>query len=191
MAELGRHFFAAEAVDVAPRLLHKVLTVGDASGLVVEVEAYEGAADPGSHGYRGPTPRTEVMFGSPGHLYVYFTYGMHWCANVVCGPVGVCSAVLIRALEPLTGLDQMRIRRPAARRDLDLTNGPAKLCAALGIDGEYGGVDVTDPESAVGIFDDGRPGPDDVVCTTRVGLSQGRDLLWRWYVADHPSVSRR
>ena len=128
---LPAEFYARPPQEVAPELLGKVLQTSSAAGRIVEVEAYDGSDDPGSHAYRGPTPRTEVMFGPPGHLYVYFSYGMHWCANVVCRDEGSAAAVLIRALSPMKGQAVMYERRPAAVRERDLCSGPAKLCAAL------------------------------------------------------------
>jgi len=187
---LPRSFFARDALDVAPDLLQKIVEAGRCEGRIVEVEAYRGREDPGSHGFRGPTPRTEVMFGPPGHLYVYFTYGMHWCANVVCGRDGECSAVLLRAAAPVAGLELMRSRRPAARRDRDLCSGPAKLCQALAIDGVLDGIDVCAADSPVRFLDDGVAPPDDPGCSTRIGLSAGADLPWRFTVADDPNLSR-
>ena len=111
---MRRADFLGDPVDVGPWLLNKVLVAGSRAGRIVEVEAYKGAVDPASHAYRGETRRTTVMFGPPAYLYVYFTYGMHWCANVVTGPAGEASALLIRALAPLRGLEEMRRLRPAA-----------------------------------------------------------------------------
>ncbi|MGH9012961.1 MAG: DNA-3-methyladenine glycosylase, partial [Acidimicrobiia bacterium] len=135
---LPRSFYARDAREVAPELLGKLLVhddpeVGPLAVRLVEVEAYAGAEDPASHAYRGPTRRNAVMFGPPGHLYVYFTYGMHFCANVVCGASGWASAVLLRAAAPVEGLDAIRARRPAARRERDLCSGPARLAQAVGL----------------------------------------------------------
>ena len=190
---LDREFFERPVLDLAPDLLNKVLVgPGGRSGRIVEVEAYGGPDDPGSHAHRGPTPRSEIMFGPPGHLYVYFTYGMHWCANVVSDPEGTAGAVLIRALTPLAGIDRMRAARgPTARRDRDLCSGPAKLTQALGIDGTHLGTDLTDPRAAVTVLADGVPPADDPVQTTRIGLRHGTELPWRWYVAGVADVSRR
>ena len=187
---LGRRFYARPALDVAPDLLNKVLVTPAGAGRIVEVEAYCGVEDPGSHAFRGPTPRSEVMFGPPGHLYVYFTYGMHWCANVVVERDGTAGAVLLRAVTPLRGIEGMRRRRPAARRDLDLTNGPAKLTQALAIDGAHDGIDLVRAEAGISLRDDDVPPPTEPVQTVRVGLRNGRELPWRWYVPDTPTVSR-
>lgn len=190
-------------MDLAPWLLNKVLAKGDRAGRIVEVEAYKGSIDPASHAYRGETVRTAVMFGPPGFLYVYFTYGMHWCANVVTGPEGQASALLIRALAPLLGVDEMRQARAAARRDRDLCNGPAKLCQALGITGADGGADLLarrarraqgaemDAASAgVRLLDDGTPPPEHPGQGKRIGISVAKDLPWRFWVPGDENVSR-
>jgi len=187
---LARSFFARDARVVAPELLNKVLVHGERSARIVEVEAYAGGEDPASHAHRGPTRRNEVMFGPPGHLYVYFTYGMHWCANAVCSDTGTATAVLLRAGAPLLGLDAMRVDRPAARRDRDLANGPAKLCQALGIDGALNGIDLIHRGSGVAIVDDGTAPPSRPGVSARIGISVAVDEPWRWYVPDDPNVSR-
>jgi DNA-3-methyladenine glycosylase len=175
---------------VAPELLNKVLVRGERSGRIVEVEAYRGEADPASHSFRGETPRVRTMFGPAGHLYVYFTYGMHWCANVVCGDVGEGTAVLVRALEPLTGLDEMRqARGGAARRDRDLCDGPAKLAQALGIGQAQDGADLVHGDE-VFLVDDGTLPPAEPVQTARVGISVAQEHPWRWLVPASPHVSR-
>ena len=188
---LEREFYARDSRDVAPDLLNKVLVAGECSGRIVEVEAYAGSDDPGSHGYRGMTPRTEVMFGPPGRLYVYFTNGMHWCANVVCGADGECAAVLLRALTPLAGQEDMWERRPKARRDRDLCSGPAKLAAALDIHGAANGADLVTADSGVELLDDGIAPPVAPGRSVRIGLSAGAELPWRWYVPGCPDLSRR
>jgi DNA-3-methyladenine glycosylase len=197
-----RSDLAGDPVAIAQWLLNKVLARADRSGRIVEVEAYHGANDAASHAYRGLTPRTAVMFGPPGFLYVYFTYGMHWCANVVCGPEGEAAAVLIRALAPLTGVEEMwEARRPGARRERDLCNGPAKLCQALGITGADDGTDLLAPRRRSGpvggptpgivrLLDDGTPPPRRPGRGPRIGITQATEKRWRFWVPGDPSVSR-
>jgi DNA-3-methyladenine glycosylase len=129
------------------------------------------------------------MFGPAGHLYVYFTYGMHWCANAVCGAEGEGVAVLLRALAPVDGMEAMRAARPV-RRDLDLASGPAKLCQALGIDRTFDGADLVSGDRGLTIVDDGTKPPRRPPSSTRVGLSQGKEHEWRWWWPDDPHVSR-
>ena len=190
--ELGRNFYARSALEVAPDLLNKVLVAADGrAGRIVEVEAYRGEDDPGSHGFRGPTKRNATMFGPPGHLYVYFTYGMHWCANVVAETDGVAAAVLLRALTPLEGLEAMYAARgPAARTERDLCSGPAKLTQALGIDGALDGADLVSGDRGVTIVDDDQPPPTPAV-TTRIGLTRGAELPWRFHIEGTADISRR
>jgi len=187
--------FLGDPVDIGPWLLNKVLVSGTRAGRIVEVEAYKGAVDPASHAYRGETRRTTVMFGPPAYLYVYFTYGMHWCANVVTGPVGEASALLIRALAPLRGQEEMRRLRPAARRDRDLCNGPAKLCQALGITGADNGIDLlarsrSPHAGAVRLVDDGTPPPERPAQGKRIGIRVATEEPWRFWVAGEENVSR-
>ena len=192
---MRRADFQGDPVDVAPWLLNKVLVSGTRAGRIVEVEAYKGAVDPASHAYRGETRRTTVMFGPPAYLYVYFTYGMHWCANVVTGPAGEASALLVRALAPLRGQEEMRRLRPAARRDRDLCNGPAKLCQALGITGADNGTDLlarsNSPHAgAVRLVDDGTPPPKRPAQGRRIGIRVATEEPWRFWVAGEECVSR-
>lgn len=190
MRPVDRHFFGRDSRLVAPQLLGKLLRKDGRGGRIVEVEAYAGAEDAGSHAYRGETRRTRTMFGPPGHLYVYFIYGMHWCANAVCGEEGVSSAVLIRALAPTDGIEEMRAARKAARRDRDLCSGPAKLCEALGITGEDDGSDVVLGDRGIQILDDGTPPPAAPGQSRRIGLSAGAEHPWRWVVPGDPNLSR-
>ncbi len=187
---LGRAFYRRDPREVAPELLGKVLRRGPLSARIVEVEAYCGPIDPGSHAYRGMTRRNATMFGPPGGLYVYFTYGMHWCANAVCGDDGEGVAVLLRAAEPLTGLDVMRERRPAARVDRDLLRGPARLCQGFGITGTNDGADLVTADHGITIVDDGTPVPVGVT-SARIGLSAGQEHEWRWCVPGDRHLSRR
>jgi DNA-3-methyladenine glycosylase len=188
---LPRSFFAADSRELAPELLNKLLIHGERTGRIVEVEAYAGAADPASHAFRGRTARNATMFGPPGHLYVYFTYGMHFCANVVCGPEGEASAVLLRGLTPVAGLGEMRAARgPAARTDRDLCNGPGKLCQALGLDRAFDGADLVTGDRGVELVDDGTPPPDEPGVSGRVGLSVAADVPWRFFVPGAVGISR-
>jgi DNA-3-methyladenine glycosylase len=189
-AQVTRKQLSGDVLEVGPWLLNKLLVRGDRVVRIVEVEGYRGEEDPASHAFRGQTRRNSTMFGPAGHLYVYFTYGMHWCANVVCGPVGSARAVLLRAAVPLKGLEDMRRARPAAKRDLDLCNGPAKLCQALGIDRSLDGADLLGPDQGVRLIDDGTPPPNTPGAGPRVGIRVAVERPWRWWVPGDPHVSR-
>ncbi len=192
---LPRDFYRRPSLEVAPDLLNKLLVVGDGrgrSGRIVEVEAYCGADDPASHAYRGRTARNATMFGPPGHLYVYFTYGMHFCANVVCGEEGEASAVLLRGLTPIDGVDEMWAARHRCRREWDLCAGPARLCLALGIDRSFDGADLVTGEGGVTVVDDGTPPPPPAAIgvSGRVGIRVATDRPWRYYVPGAIGLSR-
>ncbi len=154
---------------------------------LTEVEAYEGTDDPASHAYRGPTPRTSVMFGPPGHLYVYFSYGMHWCANVVCQPDGTAGAVLLRGADVVGGLELARARRPGARSDPELGRGPARLSTALGLTGADHGTDLAEPSARIRLRPGG--GVPQVGSGPRVGVSTATGRPWRFWVPGATSVS--
>ncbi len=155
---------------------------------LTEVEAYSGeGTDPAAHSHRGPTPRAAIMFGPPGRLYVYFSYGVHWCANVVVGPEGVGSAVLLRAGEVVVGEELARTRRPSARVARDLARGPARLTAALGIGPDDRDADLLDAASPVRLHA-GEP-PSAVSAGPRVGISVATELPWRFSETGAPSVS--
>lgn len=189
---LDRAFYRRDPREVAPDLLNKILLSADGrSGRIVETEAYCGPLDPAAHSWRGRTARNATMFGAPGLLYVYFTYGMHWCCNPVCGEEGEGVAVLLRALAPLTGLPAMRAARTSCRSDRDLCRGPARLCQALGIDRAQDGIDLVAGVGGFSIVDDGTPPPAVPVATTRVGITRAADEPWRWYVPGDAHVSRR
>ena len=197
---LPREVFVPGAVEVAPTLLGCVLEHETAEGLVAvaltEVEAYHGAADPASHAYHGRTARNAVMFGPPGHAYVYFTYGMHFCVNLVCLPEGTASAVLLRAGRVITGQALAAARRAAGREpagrgvaERDLARGPARLCKALGITREQDGADVCDPASPLRVrWPDRRPVLD-ISQGPRIGISVATDLPWRFWLTGDPTVS--
>jgi DNA-3-methyladenine glycosylase len=173
-------------LEVAPRLLGSVVRHGDVAVRLTEVEAYDGANDPGSHAFRGRTARNDVMFGPAGRLYVYFTYGMHHCCNVVCGDEGSASAVLLRAGEVVAGADAVRARRPRST-ERDLARGPARLCQALGIDLSHNGTDLTVGDLVLEHGD--TPELDRVLTGPRVGLREAADRPWRFWLAGEPTVS--
>jgi DNA-3-methyladenine glycosylase len=184
-----RSELSGSPIEVAPQVLNTLLVVEDRVARIVEVEAYWGSADPASHAHRGPTPRTTTMFGPAGSLYVYRSYGLHWCANLVLCPPGEAAAVLVRAVEPVAGIDAMRSLRGPVRREVELTNGPGKLCAALGISGGHDGVDLLDPASPVRWCRDGTPPPAEPLVTTRIGITKAVELPWRFAVAGNRWVS--
>jgi DNA-3-methyladenine glycosylase len=200
---LPAEFFDRPVLEVAPDLLGTTIEHRTSAGLVAvrltEVEAYDGENDPGSHAFRGQTRRNAVMFGPPGRVYVYFTYGMHWCMNLVCGPSGTASAVLLRAGEVVAGRELARSRRVTSRSPRDLASGPARLTVALGVDREHDGSDATSPMSPLVA----RPGePVDVAAVRtgpRVGVAgDGAGHAWRFWLdgeatvsAYRPAVSRR
>ena len=191
---LPRGFFDRPADEVAAGLLGCVLRhdtpAGAVAVLVTETEAYAGMADAASHAFRGRTARTAVMFGQPGHAYVYFTYGMHFCVNLVCLPEGTASAVLLRAGRVIEGAELAAQRRVAGIGARDLARGPARLCQALGIDRVLDGADVCDPGSPLRVSGpllavtaaDNRQGP-------RVGVSRAAEVPWRFWIAGEPTVS--
>ena len=181
---LDEAFFARSAAEFAPDLLGCVIEVGDLAGEIVEVERYQ-QDDPASHSFRGPTPRAAVMFGPPGRLYVYRSYGIHWCANIVCEPQGRGAAVLLRAVAPTRGLDVMRERRGVVD-ERSLCSGPGRLCQAFGIDGSmnaspvgHGPVRVL---AGVGVAD--------VLVGPRIGISVAVAQPWRFGVGGSPHLSR-
>ena len=194
MTLLDASDLSVDVLEAAPRLLGAELVAdtpeGEVRVRVVEVEAYRGADDPASHCYRGRTPRNAVMWGPAGHLYVYFVYGMHFCANVVCLTEGEAGAVLLRAGEVISDLGLAHARRPTARgRDADLARGPARLCALLGLGREHNGVDVLSASSPVRL-ETGQRVPDaDVRTGPRVGVAAGQERPWRFWVAGSRAVT--
>ena len=187
---LTRAFYDRDARDVAPELLNKLLVGNDVAVRLVEVEAYRAEDDPGSHAYRGRTPRNASMFGPPGTLYVYFSYGNHWCMNAVCGPGARAHAVLLRAGAPVRGLEVIRRRRPTTTRERDLAAGPGRLGQVFAVDRSYDGTSLL--RGALRIVDDGVPPPDAPGVSTRIGLAAGKGEgeRLRFYVPGDPHVSR-
>jgi len=192
---LPRDFFARPAVEVGPAVLGRVLEHETADGLVAvaltEVEAYMGVEDPASHAWRGRTARNAVMFGPPGHAYVYFTYGMHFCVNLVCLLEGSASAVLLRAGRVIAGEDLARARRERATPmpARDLARGPARLCQALGIDRGLDGADACDPASPLRIRAASAAPVATVRSGPRVGISRAVEAPWRYWLDGDPTVS--
>jgi DNA-3-methyladenine glycosylase len=190
---IARDELAVDVLPAARRLLGCTVEADTPDGTValrlVEVEAYRGADDPASHSFRGPTPRNTVMFGPAGHLYVYFVYGMHFCANISCLDDGEAGAVLLRAGEVTSDLDVARRRRPTSRHDHELARGPARLASLLGLNRGLNGVDVTERASPVRVLA-GPPVPASAVRTgPRVGVAAAHDLPWRFWIDGSPAVS--
>lgn len=194
---MPRSFFDAPPEIVAPRLLGKLLVRSydnmRLAGRIVETEAYLGEHDPAAHAASGRTPRNAVLYGPPGHAYVYSIYGLHYCLNVSCMKEGLAGCVLVRALEPLEGLERMRRNRllPAASTPQSLTSGPGKLCQALGITrAADNGVDLTDSDNSLGLYQDGFA-CGEVRITPRIGISKAADLPLRFFLSGNVCVSGR
>jgi DNA-3-methyladenine glycosylase len=184
---LARSFYERPTITVARELLGKVLVHGPTAGLIVETEAYLGGDDLAAHSARGITDRTRVIFGPPGHAYVYFIYGMYECLNLVAEPAGKPGCVLIRALEPLIGIELMRNRRPAARRREDLASGPGKLTLAMGITRAHNGADVT--HGALVVRDPAEPRRIPIAVTPRIGIRECADWPLRFIIRGNAFVS--
>jgi len=185
---LPRSFYHRPATEVARALLGKILVHGAVSARIVETEAYLGLEDPAAHAWRGMTPRTQVLFGPPAHAYVYLIYGMYECLNIVAEAEGSPGCVLIRALEPLTGLATMRRRRPGVRREEDLANGPGKLTLAMGITRRHNGRDVT--RGDLYVCDGGLEKAFETGVSARVGIRHAADWPLRFYIAGNRYVSK-
>jgi DNA-3-methyladenine glycosylase len=196
--KLERKFYTRNLLTVAKELLGKIFVKNDGgivfSGIIVEVEAYDGSVDEAAHTYKGKTKRNEIMFGIGGFLYVYFTYGAHFCSNVVTGTQDSGTAVLIRALEPLEGINRMIFNRFG--RDLikekekfNLTNGPGKVCKAMSITKDHYGVDLTG--NKIFLLDQPKINDARISISKRIGIKKSVDLPWRFYLNDNPYVSRK
>jgi DNA-3-methyladenine glycosylase len=183
--QLSRDFFARPVHEVAPELIGVTLLVDGVGGPIVEVEAYD-PGDPASHGFRGRTPRNAAMFGPPGHAYVYRSYGVHWCLNLVCEEPGRAEAALVRALKPECGVDLMRVRR-GVEGERALCSGPGKLCQALGVTRDHDGLPLDEPPFA--LF--AREATPEIATGPRIGLTRGTETPWRYGLAGSPYLSRR
>ncbi|NWF87888.1 MAG: DNA-3-methyladenine glycosylase [Ignavibacteriaceae bacterium] len=196
--KLKREFYKRNLLEVTKNLLGKIFVVQGEhfklSGKIVEVEAYHGEHDEASHAFRGKTKRNEVMFWEGGYLYVYFTYGAHYCANVVVGKKDEGQAVLIRAIEPMEGIDKMKINRFEGRsiKDmslLNLTNGPGKVCKAFGLNKMHNGIDLT--KNHIFILNQPNLKKNEIGISRRIGISKSVDLKWRFFIKDNPYISRK
>lgn len=185
---LKRGFYLRDSIEVSRDLLGKVLVHGPTAGMIVETEAYPGGDDLASHSARGITPRTRVIFGPPGHAYVYFIYGMYQCFNLVCLPDGTAGAVLVRALEPLAGIEIMQARRPAARKVEDLASGPGKLTLAMAIGAHHNGVDVT--RGSLVVREAAEKRKFEIQATPRIGITKCAEAPLRFIIAGNRYVSK-
>lgn len=187
---LKQNFYKRDTLTVAKELLGKIIVKFEKekilTGIIVETEAYTGNNDPASHSYPGITERNRVMFEEGGKIYVYFVYGNHFCFNIVTESKGFGSAVLIRAIEPVEGIDIMKKRRPKAKVIYELTNGPGKFCSAFGINRKYNGYDLT---SGSIILTNGKTDAD-IIISPRIGIEKGNNLLYRFFIRDNKFVSR-
>lgn len=196
--KLKRNFYTRDVITVAEELLGKILLKKDSRQVlacrIVEAEAYDGKTDQAAHTFIGKTKRNEIMFGEGGFLYVYFTYGAHFCCNVVTGRKGQGTAVLIRAVEPIMGLKKMSSNRFGRnllneKERFNLTSGPGKVCQAMGINKTHYGIDLTGDR--IFVLDSPKLNKDQVVVTKRVGIKKSVDLPWRFYIKDNPYISRK
>ena len=196
--KLGKSFYRKKVLSVAKKLLGKTLVKKDGrtflSGRIIEVEAYDGAIDQAAHSYGGITRRNEIMFGEGGYLYVYLSYGMHFCCNVVTGVKNKGTAVLIRAVEPLEGIRRMSQNRFGKKRSnekeiYNLTSGPGKVCKAFGIERKHSGIDLTGEK--IFILNSGLKENEIIVSSKRIGITKSTDLPWRFYIKDNPYLSRK
>lgn len=195
--KLPKNFYLEDPVKLAPKLLGKIIVRKTGkyflTGKIVEVEAYR-EDDEAAHTFNGKTKRNEVMFNQGGYLYVYFTYGMHFCSNIVCGNENEGAAVLIRGVEPIAGIDVMALNRfgisdLSPKQIINLTNGPAKFCQAFGIARKENGLDLT--EENIFLLEGENISKNQITVTTRIGIKKSVDLPWRFYIKDNPYVSRK
>lgn len=196
--KLGKNFYKRELLTVAKELLGKKIVKKEGnrilSGLIVETEAYDGKIDEAAHSFKGRTPRTEIMFKEGGYFYVYFTYGAHHCCNVVTGDEGHGTAVLLRAVEPVDGIDTMAFRRFGRRKitekeKFNLTSGPGKLCQAFKIDRSFSGLDLTGEKMF--LVNGKKIKEDEIGVSKRIGITRSVDLPWRFFIKNNPYLSRK